>query len=103
MLKICDCYSRGNLYFYCCLYSLFSNPGIQTVISAINRVLDSEKTEDTDEFEAALEALGQIGSCKFATQPGESLLSYEACLWPPTRLYIYIYILSLKLFIFFLN
>lgn len=49
------------------VYSFFSNPGVQTVISAIDRILGSAETEDADELEAALEALGQIGSCKFAT------------------------------------
>lgn len=39
----------------------------KTVISAIDRILDSSETHDMDECESALEALGQIGSCKYAT------------------------------------
>ncbi|XP_062094520.1 uncharacterized protein LOC133800540 [Humulus lupulus] len=43
-------------------YMFVDKLSFQTVISAIDRILDSEETEDTDEIEAALEAVGQIGS-----------------------------------------
>lgn len=45
---------------------LFLNTGTRTVIAAIDRILDSSETRDMDECESALEALGQIGSCKYA-------------------------------------
>lgn len=38
--------------------------GIKLVILAIDERLKLVKNEDTDESECALEALGQIGSCK---------------------------------------
>lgn len=41
------------------------NSGIKTVISAIDGRLGFLETQDTDECESALEALGQIGSCKY--------------------------------------
>uniref|UniRef100_A0A803QDQ3 ARM repeat superfamily protein n=1 Tax=Cannabis sativa TaxID=3483 RepID=A0A803QDQ3_CANSA len=53
-------------------YMFVDKSSFQTVISAIERILDSEETEDTDEIEAALEALGQIGS---SIQGAELLLS----------------------------
>ncbi|PON39017.1 26S proteasome non-ATPase regulatory subunit [Parasponia andersonii] len=53
-------------------YMFVDELSVQTVISAIDRVLDSAETADADEFEAALEALGQIGS---PIQGAELLLS----------------------------
>lgn len=52
----------GSFTFFFCV-----NVGIGTVISAINGRLDSPETQHTDECESALEALGQIGSCKYET------------------------------------
>jgi hypothetical protein len=43
------------------------NSGIKAVISAIDKILESSESQDTDESESALEALGQIGSCKYVT------------------------------------
>lgn len=40
--------------------------GVRTVISLIDRRLGSSESPNADESESALEALGQIGSCKFA-------------------------------------
>lgn len=40
--------------------------GVKTVVSAIDRILSSSETQDADECESALEALGEIGSCKYA-------------------------------------
>lgn len=41
--------------------------GVKTVISLIDGRLRSLESQDADECESALEALGQIGSCKYAT------------------------------------
>ncbi|KAB2605371.1 hypothetical protein D8674_005088 [Pyrus ussuriensis x Pyrus communis] len=38
--------------------------GVKTVLSAIDRILSSTGTQEIGECEPALEALGQIRSCK---------------------------------------
>lgn len=48
------------------LYSCLCILGVKTVISSIDERLRSLESQDTDECESALEALGQIGSCKYA-------------------------------------
>lgn len=45
----------------------FDFPGVKTVLSAIDGILSSSDTQEIDECESALEALGQIGSCKYAS------------------------------------
>ncbi|KAM6550404.1 hypothetical protein CsatB_000212 [Cannabis sativa] len=79
-------------------YMFVDKSSFQTVISAIERILDSEETEDTDEIEAALEALGQIGSCKFATYLAWGMtLSNKTSSLPSTIIYIYIAIQGAEL------
>lgn len=51
--------------------------GVNTVVSAIDRILSSSETPDTDECESALEALGQIGSCKYALLLGNRFHSVK--------------------------
>lgn len=41
--------------------------GVKIVISALDKILELSESQDTDESESALEALGQIGSCKYVT------------------------------------
>ena len=41
--------------------------GVKTVVSLIDERLGSLESQDADECESALEALGQIGSCKYET------------------------------------
>ncbi|KAF3442474.1 hypothetical protein FNV43_RR16390 [Rhamnella rubrinervis] len=53
-------------------YNFADEPSIRAVVSAIDGILDSSETRDTDECESALEALGQIGS---SIQGAELLLS----------------------------
>ncbi|XP_015899236.3 uncharacterized protein LOC107432576 isoform X1 [Ziziphus jujuba] len=53
-------------------YMFADERSIRTVISAIDGSLGSSATQDTDEYESALEALGQIGS---SIQGAELLLS----------------------------
>lgn len=43
------------------------NSGAKTVISAIDGRLGFLQSQDSDECESALEALGQIGSCMYVT------------------------------------
>lgn len=38
------------------------------MISTIDKILEPSESRDTDETESALEALGHIGSCKYATK-----------------------------------
>lgn len=40
--------------------------GVKSVISVIDGRLQSTEDQDKDEYESAIEALGQIGSCKYA-------------------------------------
>ncbi|KAB2605587.1 hypothetical protein D8674_005304 [Pyrus ussuriensis x Pyrus communis] len=47
-------------------YILADELNLKTVLSAIERILSSSETQEIDECESALEALGQIGSCKQA-------------------------------------
>lgn len=49
------------------MLSFLLNSGVKTVISAIDKILESSESRDTDEIESALDALGQIGSCKYVT------------------------------------
>lgn len=53
-------------------YMFADESSVNTVVSAIDRILSSSETPDTDEFESALEALGQIGS---SMQGAQLLLS----------------------------
>lgn len=62
----CHSCSGKTLWFHNSVF-FFICAGIRTVISAIDGSLGSSATQDTDEYESALEALGQIGSCKYNT------------------------------------
>ncbi|CAN6691023.1 unnamed protein product [Malus baccata var. baccata] len=53
-------------------YILADELNLKTVLSAIDRILSSSETQEIDECESALEALGQIGS---STQGAQRLLS----------------------------
>lgn len=53
-------------------YMFTDEPSVRVVVSAIDARLSSSESLDTDEFESALEALGQIG---LSTQGAELLLS----------------------------
>lgn len=44
------------------IYMFVDESSIKAVISAIDKILESSESQDTDESESALEALGQIGS-----------------------------------------
>ena len=44
---------------------LLFNVGVKAVISAIDERLSLLDSQDADECECGLEALGQIGSCKY--------------------------------------
>ncbi|XP_021821703.1 uncharacterized protein LOC110763262 [Prunus avium] len=57
--------SKGN-------YMFADELSVKTVVSAIDRILSSSETQDADECESALEALGQIGS---SIQGAQFLLS----------------------------
>lgn len=53
---------------YCSLqrstFTFILNPGVKALISAIDGSLESVEMNDKDAQEAALDALGQIGSSK---------------------------------------
>lgn len=52
--------------------------GLRTVTSAIDGRLKEVESQDPDERECALEALGNIGSCKSAFVYHFSILGYTA-------------------------
>lgn len=59
---------------YGSILSSSMNVGFRAVVSAIDRRFDFLQSQDADECECALEALGQIGLCKYAIDSFELII-----------------------------